>query len=250
MNHINRFSIRVFCIFAILVFFTGCEMEKPEPRLITATGDAEVRVAPDEVIITVGAETWDENLTIAKKRNDAIVNRALKLAKSYKIEEKHIQTDHISIRPTYEDWYQNKSIRGYSVRKTISLTLGNTDMFEDVMTDLLKSGVTHIHGVQFRTTELRKYRDQARSLAIKAAKEKAEALAKELGQKIGEPYSIREEHSGWWNWYNSWWGSSWGSPMSQNVVQNVSGGSIGSESSIALGQININAKVSVSFELK
>jgi hypothetical protein len=61
---------------------------------------------------------------------------------------------------------------------------------------------------------------------------------------------IHENQAGWWSWYNNWWGSRWGrSSMAQNVVQNYSG-QPQSDSSIALGQINVNARVSVSFELE
>lgn len=135
------------------------------------------------------------------------------------------------------------------MRKSIVLTLRDASKFEDVLSSVLGAGANYVHGIQFRTSELRKHRDQARALAIKAAQEKANDLAKELGQKVGKPYKIQEEQSGWWSWYNTWWGSRWGGGMAQNVMQNVAGPS-GAEGSIALGQINVNAKVTVSFELE
>ncbi|MGD9366352.1 MAG: SIMPL domain-containing protein, partial [Desulfobacteraceae bacterium] len=86
-------------------------------------------------------------------------------------------------------------------------------------------------------------------LAIIAAREKAIDLAGKLGQKIDKPYKIQENASGWWSWYNAWWGSRWRGGMSQNVIQNVASPSE-SDSSIALGQIKVNAKITVSFELE
>jgi hypothetical protein len=44
---------------------------------------------------------------------------------------------------------------------------------------------TNVQGIQFRTSELREFRDQARALATGAAREKAEAMAAELGMEIG-----------------------------------------------------------------
>jgi uncharacterized protein YggE len=250
MSYTKRFFflslIVVFSIFLLI----SCQSVKKEPRLITVTGDAEVRVPPDEVIITLGVETWDKSLPKAKKENDNRIKRVLELAKKYKIEPKHFQTDHISIDPQYEPYYDYGNIRGYTVRKTIVITLRDTEKFDDVISDALNSGANHVHGVQFRTTELRKYKDEARSLAINAAREKAEDLAKGLKQKIGKPHAIQEEQSGWWHWYNSWWGARYGYGMTQNVVQNVGGSSIQSDGTIALGQINVNARVRVVFELK
>ncbi len=75
-------------------------------------------------------------------------------------------------------------------------------------------------------------------------------MARELGQKVGKPHTIMENRSNWQSWYNTWWGSRWGrGGMSQNVIQNA-GSPSETESSIALGQINVNARVTVSFELE
>ena len=79
--------------FILIIIFTAplWALEKSTPRLITVTGDAEVRVSPDEVILTLGVETWDKDLGIAKKQNDARVEKVLALAKQYKIEPKQRQ---------------------------------------------------------------------------------------------------------------------------------------------------------------
>jgi len=224
--------------------------EELEPRLITTTGDAEVRVAPDEVILTLGVETWDRDLDEAKSQNDEIVKEVLAVAEDYGIESKHVQTEYINIEPRYRDAYERDDFIGYFVRKTIVITLRDISEFEDLLADALKTGVNYVHGVEFRTTELRKYRDQARALAIKAAQEKAVALAGELEQTVGEPLTIREDQSGWWSWYNAWWGSGWGRGPAQNVIQNVGGGASDAGSAMAPGQITISAKVTVSFELE
>ena len=194
MGHIVR-TLLPFMIFLILPGFVSA-MEQPERRLITVTGDAEVRVVPDEVILTLGVETWNKQLSIAKKENDQRTQKIIKIAKEHKIEEKHIQTDFLSIDPRYEDSYEHKKFIGYFVRKSIVITVRDISKFESILSDMLEKGANYVHGVQFRTTELRRHRDQARSLAIKAAREKAIALAKELRQRVGEPYKIQEHPSG------------------------------------------------------
>lgn len=91
---------------------------------------------------------------------------------------------------------------GYFVRKTVVVTLSDLALFESLLSQSLEAGATHVHGVEFRTTELRRYRDQARALAVNAAREKAEALCAELGKQVGEPKDIREQYSRWWSPYN------------------------------------------------
>ena len=237
---------------AIVVLAAWADEPAPsrEPGQITVTGDAEVRVVPDEVILTLGIETWDKNLQVAKSQNDEVVARVLALAAEYDIEPQHVQTDFVSIEPRYRNgYYEESDFIGYFVRKSVVITLRDLGKFEELLTEALEAGVNYVQGIQFRTTELREHRDEARSLAIQAAREKAEAMAGELGETIGEPRQITEVQSGWWSGYNAWWGSHWGSGMAQNVIQEAGTGGIVAEGSLAPGQINVNARVSVTFEI-
>ena len=233
-----------------LTAWTQSEGESQKSRVITVTGDAEVRVVPDEVILALGVETWNKDLNVAKGQNDEIVARMLALAAEYGIAAQHVQTDYVSIEPRYRNgYYEESDFIGYFVHKTIVITLRDLTKFEGLLADSLETGVNYVHGIEFRTTELRKHRDEARARAIQAAKEKAIALAGELGQEIGDPLDIQEVQSGWWSGYNAWWGSRWSSGMTQNVIQEVGGASYLADSSIAPGQISVNGRVSVTFEL-
>ncbi len=221
------------------------------PHAITVTGSAEVRVVPDEVVLTLGVETWDKVLSVAKNQNDERVKRIIAAATDQGIPAERIQTDFIGIEPRYQDSYAQQNFIGYFVRKSIVVTLRDVAKFDALLSAALEAGATHVHGVQFQTTELRKHRDTARSLAIKAAKEKAEALTGELGQKIGKATSIQENQIWWWSSYSSWWGYR-GGPQSQNVMQNAgsSGAPSDSGTTIAPGQIAVSATVSVTFEME
>jgi uncharacterized protein YggE len=220
------------------------------PRTVTVTGEAEVRVVPDEVILTLGVETWDKNLERAKGENDRIVAQVLALAGEHGVPAEHVQTDYVSIDPRYRDgYYEERDFIGYFVRKNVVVTLRDLARFEPLLSDALEAGVNYVHGVEFRTTELRQHRDEARSLAIRAAREKAVALAGALNQDVGQPLTIQEEQAGWWSSYNVWWGSSWAAGASQNVIQELGGASYLADSAVAPGQINVNARVSVTFQL-
>jgi hypothetical protein len=244
-------SLSVLLAVLSLVAPVAAAPASPALRSITVTGDAEVKVPPDQVILTLGVETWDKVLATAKQQNDAIVARVLKVAEDHGVAPQHVQTDYISIEPRYRSGtYEPGDFIGYFVRKTIVITLKDIAAFEQLLSDALEAGATHVHGIEFRTSELRKHRDAARSLAIRAAEEKAIALAGELDQDVGRPTDIREEYNGWWSPYNSWWGGGWGGfGAAQNVIQE-SGAPQGMESTLAPGQISVNARVTVSFELK
>jgi len=250
-------------VLSLLLFILFCpavsmSAENLQPRLITVTGDAQIQVVPDEAVLTLSIESQDKILAEAKSKNDSSIKKMMAVVTKYKIDMKNVQTDFISVDPRYHDYsYERKDFIGYFVRKTIVITLKDYSKFDDFVTDLLDAGVNYIHNVEFRTSELRKYRDRARSLAIKAAQEKAVALSKELGQEIGKPNSITENHNNWssyyrWRGYSSFGGYGNSNNMSQNVIQTADGGGGGSmaETTALPGQINVSASVTVSFEIK
>jgi hypothetical protein len=97
---------------------------------------------------------------------------------------------------------------------------------------------------------LRKYRDQARELAMKAAQEKAQALASTAGAEAGCVLNINENS---WSYYNGWWFGRSQNQWTQNVVQNAApgagAGSSAGEEPISLGQISVRAEISATFGL-
>jgi uncharacterized protein YggE len=227
-----------------LVARAALAAEEAQPRTVSTTGDAVVYVTPDEVIVSFGVETFHRQLDYAKASNDEASNRLLKAIKDMKIEEKHVQTAQLEV----EIRYQNNShpaagIEGYNARRAYSVTLKDVKLFEKLVDVGLKNGANRLMGFEFRTTELRKHRDEARKMAIKAAQEKAAALAGELKCKIGAPRTIGEGGGYWggrWNWQ--------GNVSGQNAAQAVGGAEPGGET-LPLGQIGVNAQVSVTFDL-
>jgi hypothetical protein len=256
----HRTSILAFALATLLITMTPCAIpaaaqttapqDRADPRLVTTTGEAVVKVGPDEVVLTVGVESSDKQLRRAKSLNDDRVQAVIAAAQKLGVPAKDIQTDHISIEPRYRDSYEQRDFVGYFVRQTIGITLKDVSQFEDLLSDVLDAGANYVHGIQFRTSELRKHKDEARALAIQAAREKAVALAQELGQKVGQPYSIREDQEGWGSGYSLWWGSPGGLGMTQNVVQNAGNAGAELDGALAPGQISVTARVTVSFELE
>jgi hypothetical protein len=141
----------------------------------------------------------------------------------------------------------------YIVRKSIEIRVTAITNFEGIVTGLLANGVNYVHGIDFRTSQLRQYRDQARELAIKAAKEKADAMASALGVKRGKVYNINvNDWSGGWGGYGGRWGAQWGGFNGQNNIQNlgalsdVAGADTAAET-FSVGEISVSATVNVSF---
>lgn len=223
----------------------------PLPQ-ISLSGSAEVKVAPDEIVLNVAVETRAATLDPARIENDQKIAAVLAFLKQSQIKDKDVQTDYINIQPDYS--YNNSSSEShvkpvaYIVRKNVEIRLREVAGFQAILTGVLTNGVNYVNNIDFRTTQLRKYRDQARAMAVRAAKEKAEALTSELGVKLGKVTSINANDSS--GYFGNYWGMNRGFNGYNNAVQNVAavaGASDAAEDTFAVGQISVSATVNVSF---
>ncbi len=232
-----------------------CQYYQPTPAIpsISVSGSAEVKVAPDEVYLSVGVETRDPKLAVTVKQNNDQVASALAFLRETGVPDKDIQTDFINIAPEYRK-DTDTTVATYIARKSIQIRLTKLDTLETVLTGLLANGINHVHGIDFRTTELRKYRDQARLMATKAAKEKATAIVTELDASLGRVSSVNIlDYGGSYGLMNYWdpYGRGYNrSQMSQNSVQNISGPTGNESDTVSIGQISVSATVNLSFEVK
>lgn len=221
-----------------------------ETRFVVVSGEAEVMAIPDEVAIALGVETVNNELDKAKAANDEIVRGLIAHAIKIGISATDLQTDYLEIEPKYERYEKKREFLGYYVRKSIVITLKDVSKLETILEVALKIGVNYVHEVRFQTSHLKEHRDKARSLAIQAARAKAEALSQELNLKLGRPLSIEEELSGVRLWNKSWWGSHHMAMYSQirSITREENG--LEGEGSIAPGQIAVGAKIRVKFEIE
>lgn len=214
---------------------------------INVSGSSEVKVAPDEIYLKVGVETRHETLEEAKRENDERIAKALVFIRNSGVKDKEVQTDFLTVEPYYDRDVSRTKPTIYLVRKSIEIRFTEIKGFEAFVTGLLTNGITTIHGIDFRTTEMRKHRDTARAMAVRAAREKADALAAELGVKRGKVCNIStNDWSGWVGYASNWGG--YGANVMQNSVQSFNNVQEAAPSStLSIGQISVTASVNVSF---
>ena len=210
-----------------------------EPRVINTSGHAIVHVAPDRAELTLGVETRDKQLETAKSENDARVRELMAIIGQHGIDAKDVHTSWLSIHQEYSSYSLGRKFEGYRVSNTIMVTFEDISLVESVLSDALTGGVTNVGNVSFRHSEDRTHRDRAREMAVKAAREKAEAMAKALGQRVGRPVTITETMPTWMN------------PVGNaNFINEAAAvGSPDEGDTLAPGMVKIGARVTVAFEL-
>jgi hypothetical protein len=218
-------------------------------RTVQVSGSATIHVVPDRVLIQLGVQSNGATTTAVQSANTAAIQKVLKALQAKGIAAKDIATDIYVIEPVYED-YDSLYIKGYRINNIVAVTLRDAKLTGPVLATALQAGANQVVNVEFYTSELRKYRDQARALAMQAAREKGQALAAAAGARMGCVLHISENS---WSYYNGWWSGRSSSNWAQNVVQNAGpgGGSVagGADEPLSLGQISVQAEVGATFGL-
>jgi len=225
-------------------------------RSIQVSGVAVVNVTPDRALIKLGVQSNGRSAKDAQAKNSVTIAQVVRALKSQGIEAKDIATDWYTIEPLYED-YDSLRIKGYRIYNIVEVTMRDVSKSNDAIVAAFQAGANQVVDVQFYTSELRKYRDQARELAMKAAREKADALSNAAGSSVGCVITINENTSsnfyngGWW-WYG--YNNSNQSLMTQNVIQNAAPSEGESptldDGPLSTGQISVRAEINASFGLK
>jgi uncharacterized protein YggE len=219
-------------------------------RSITVSGTAVVNVVPDRVLIQLGVQSNGLTPQRVEDANTATITRVINAVKALGVQAQDIATDWYVITPLYED-YDSLRIKGYRIYNTVAITLRDVQKVNDVIIGALAAGANQVVNVEFYTSQLRTYRDQARALAIQAATEKARDLAGGAGAQVGCVLTISENS---WSYFNGGWYGNNQNLWTQNVTQNAAPSSgdsaLTDEGPVSLGKISVRAEVSVTFSLK
>lgn len=176
-------------------------IEDNDYNTITVEGDSEVFASPD--IATVSFSVRKENLDLNKAQAEAeeSVSKALNSIKSLGVEDKDIQTTYYNAAPRYE-WNQKcgqygcetgeRVLVGYEVSETVSIKIRDLTKVSPIIGALGSSTVTDISGPNFEIENRDELQQQVREEAIKEARIKAKALAKDLDVKLGKIVTFYE----------------------------------------------------------
>ncbi len=225
--------------------FSATAIENDGPPVIVVGGIGEVNVEPDEMLITLRIEKTDKDLQVAKRMNDESVEKIMSLTKRYSIPARDIETRRVSMEMVRapatkreaedDDVPRTGAVVGYTVAKSMIVKLSDINQFEPFYTELLRTGLSEVEGVIPSTSKLSELKSIARAQAMKAAREKASAMAGAIGQSIGKAIRISENSD----------------PYRFSSNSSLSVGSYSEDTTLyAPGTISVRVSVTVSFELK
>lgn len=211
------------------------EIIKPMP-LVSVSGEGKVKVTPDQAFISIAVETKGNNATDVKKQNDITTEKVVQYLKKSKLPTADVQTKRVSLNPQYD--YDKKKYN-YIATQTIEILLKDLSLYDGLMEGLVDSGINRINTVEFRSSKLAQHQSEARKLAMQEAKLKAEDYVSVLGQKVGKAFTISDNTQVYYPQPMMYAMKSESADMAGNAPRET----------VAIGEINITANVSVSFIL-
>lgn len=241
----------------VLVLFAAAAFgqQKNDQPTISVVGTAEIMVEPDEVSISLDITKLNKDLDIARSEAESAREKVFAATRSFNIKPEDVKTNQISVEMKYQSVRDPKNrifdddgdeigIRtfiGYQVEISVNIRLKEIKRFNEFFAELLKSGVSEVDSVSFESSKSIEYVQQARIKAMKAAYDKASAMAGAIGQTIGKAISITEGSRG----SNAY---SLGANETSNFRSNLTSVSE-SVASFSPGAIKISSQVSVTFLL-
>ncbi|MEI6596649.1 MAG: SIMPL domain-containing protein [bacterium] len=163
------------------------------PHSIAIVGEGKVTAVPDVARIRLGYSIIKNTVAEAQKDNTTKMNGMVeKLKKDFKIDSLDIKTLNYLISPQY-DWTSGSQIlKGYTVSQDLSVKVRNLDKVSEILDAAGQIGMNQIGSLAFEIDEPEKLKQEAREKAIAQAKEKAEALSRVVGVKLGKIISFSE----------------------------------------------------------
>jgi uncharacterized protein YggE len=217
-----------------LTAMTHAQEQKQIPQ-INVSGEGKIKVAPDKVVIRFGVENLGKDATEVKKLNDETVDKVIKFIKKFGIPTADYQTTNVSLNRTYD--YDKKKYN-FQASQSITITLKDITKYDSLMMGLVDNGINNISNVEFQSSKIEEHKSAARKEAMKEAKHKAEDYVSVLGQKIGKALLISDATTAYYP-----------QPMYKEM-RTMAAGDASPQETLAVGEIEVTANVTVSFLLE
>lgn len=187
---------------------------------IEVTGKASVMVVPDVFSLTISIKERGKSANKTKMIVDDKSSKIVKMFVKQGVEQHNIDTSQVSMFPIYEKpaiTFDSKELHKrlnnqekitlstekseddqvsrltrFEVSRTITISFKELSIYDQILDNIVKLGVSHISPVEMSVAESEKYYQQALYQAIDKAKEKASNIAQQAGVKLGALTSLKE----------------------------------------------------------
>ncbi|HEY7979308.1 MAG TPA: SIMPL domain-containing protein [Rhizomicrobium sp.] len=171
---------------------TGTSAER---RVLTVSGQGEVRGKPNEAMLSAGVVTTARTAGAALADNSKAMNQVFATLKRAGIADNDMQTSNFSVQPQYatdKNGNTLQNITGYQVSNTVNVRVNDLAKVGPTLDALVSSGANSIGDIAFTIKDPKPLMAQARAAAVADAIARAQTLARAAGVTLGPITSINE----------------------------------------------------------
>lgn len=172
-----------------MIYPANREKELPQ---ISVIGEAELTVAPDRAVVTLGVTTETLELRQGQSENSATMTAILDELRRLSIGDEEIETAlyQIDSKYNYEDGVS--TFAGYEITHLFQITIEEINMVGTIVDAAVEKGANTVRTIQFTLQRPDTYRQQVLQLAVENGISKAQSIATTLGVLL-PPYPSKVE---------------------------------------------------------
>ncbi|MCM3112479.1 SIMPL domain-containing protein [Lederbergia lenta] len=156
------------------------DVNRNKANIIKVVGEGKVSVQPDRAELTLGVSTEDASLMQSQENNAMAITKVKQALNQIGITNENMKTIDYSIYPQY-DYEEGKQVfRNYKVEHLLQITVDRIENTGLVVDTAVSNGVNNVLGIKFNTSNYEQFYQQALSLAVIQAGQKAETIANTL----------------------------------------------------------------------
>lgn len=166
---------------------------RQQKNLLTVFAEGTMKSQPDTAIVTLGTQTESANVSTAQVQNGMITTKIIQTLIQLGIAQTDIQTADYRIDVLYDYENGKQLLRGYRVTHLLQVTVKQLDKVGEIIDTTVQNGANIVSNVQFALIQQEAVYNEALSLALKHAQQKARKITNTLKVTLNEsPIKVTE----------------------------------------------------------
>lgn len=227
----------------VFIFFSNSLLADDFENIpkLTVRGYASLSKPADQVEMTLGVYTRNENSTLALNENNQTMHQLVSNLQAIGLDEQDYQTGRFTITPVYLKETKNHvqkdltTINYYEVINTLAIKTTKISLAEKILEEAIRAGANQIQNLSFAAHDPSLYINEAITQATQNAFKTADILSKAAHLRLPRVLSISLDHSQ---------NHAYALPVSHKLYT-----SSDTVPPLAAGNVDVEANVTVIFEI-
>ncbi|MFT7286915.1 MAG: hypothetical protein ACI87W_001024 [Halieaceae bacterium] len=182
------------CLFSAPLLVKA-EPAPAEPRSISVTGEAKMRISPDMANVHMEVVTDDIDATVARRRADEVTREALRALQHAGVDDADVDSTGLMLAPQYR-WVKEEKkqhLTGYRVSRSIDVRVLDLEQLGGILEALTATGVNRVNPPKLGLQDPESVHRIVLANAAVNARERAAVLATALGAELGVVMTVQSQ---------------------------------------------------------